>query len=289
MSFINILFGLGAAATWGAGDFCGGLASKRCSSYLVVLTAQVLGASFLLLLAVGTREPWADPEDMLFGGAAGIAGMLGLLALYTGLSSGRMSVFAPLSAIASVAPPAVAAIVTDGWPPVSTMAGFTLALPAVWLLSCSHGDGERLKASELRLALGAGLCFGLFFVLIDQVGTGAVYWPLVSARASAACLMSICLLARRLLAPPVKPTRQRSPLDWSLALPLVLTGVFDAGGNVFFTLAAQAGRLDVAVVLASLYPGVTVFLAWILLKERLARPQWVGVLGACIALVLIAA
>ena len=71
-------------------------------------------------------------------------------------------------------------------------------------------------------------------------------------------------------------------------LPVVLlAGALDVAGNVFFVLATHTGRLDVAAILSSLYPAVTVLLASIILKERVTRLQAVGILVALVAVPLI--
>ena len=72
-------------------------------------------------------------------------------------------------------------------------------------------------------------------------------------------------------------------------VPILLSSVLDTLGNAFYALSARTGRLDVAAVLGALYPGATVLLAWVFLKEKISRVQAIGIflaLGAIILLTL---
>lgn len=273
---LSILFGLLSALSWGTGDFFGGLATRRTGVYGVVLVAELVGALLLAVLALLFGEAIPGMQSLMWGALAGLAGAFGLLMLYRGLAAGQMGIVAPISAVVSGVVPIVATMLMEGLPATVQMVGFALALVAVWLLS-SH-EGARLRLGDLWLPLAAGLGFGLYFVLITRSGSEAVFWPLVVARLAGALLIVIAAAVERA---PLWPPRQVMPM----AIP---SGVFDAGGNLFFVLAAANGRLDVAAVLASLYSGITVLLAWLLLKERLTRPQWLGVATALAAITLIA-
>ena len=274
---LAIIFGLTSAVTWGAGDFSGGMATKRSSVYTVIIVSQVVGIFLLAGLALLWREPWPSAGDLAWGAAGGLAGAVGLLALYSGLAGSRMGIVAPLAAVTSAGLPVIVALFTEGLPRPLQLAGFGLALLAVWFLSHSGGDG-RIQLQELFLPVTAGIGFALFFILIDRVSEGAVFWPLVVARLASVSVLALFMLIRR---KPIKPARSQLPL-------IALAGILDSGGNLFFLLAAQAGRLDIAAVLSSLYPASTVFLAWLVLQERLGRRQWWGVAAALVALVLIA-
>lgn len=268
-------FGLLSALIWGAADFCGGLATRRARPFSVVLVAEISGALLLLLAALLWRQPLPHLQGLAWSAAAGLAGATGLLGLYTALSSGHMGIVAPISAVIAAIVPIVAGALLEGLPDAIQLAGFAVALAAVWLLS--SGGGNSVSGRELRLALLAGLGFGFYFVLIDRADPASSFWNLTFARSFAAIMLLALMLAIR---HPLLPPPDVLPLN-------ILNGSLDAGGNLFFVLAAQAGRLDVASVLASLYPGATVALAWLVLGERLSRPQALGVAAALVAIVLI--
>ncbi len=270
------LFGLLSALSWGTGDFAGGMATKKSSTYFVVLLSQVIGVVILLLLALVVGEIWPRPVDLLWGAVGGVAGAIGLLALYQGLARGRMGVVAPLAAVVTTQPPLFVSFWLEGWPGTRPLIGFVLAILAVWLISRTQEEGG-IARQDVTLAGIAGLGFGLFFVFLDQVGEGYVLWPLVAARLTSISLLAVVVLALR---PRPFPTVRELPT-------IALSALGDSGGNGFFLLATQLGRLDVAAVLSSLYPATTVLLAWIILKERLQGGQWWGVAAALLAIVLI--
>lgn len=272
-----LIFGLSSAACWGAGDFSGGLATKRFDAFNVVAYSQMFGIGLLIALASIFSEAMPSSVDMLLGAVAGISGAIGLVALYAGLAGGRMGLVAPITAVVTAIVPVIFGIFLEGAPAARQTAGFVLAFIAVWLLSYA-GHGIRFQPQDLALPIASGLGFGIFLLLIGRVSDTAILWPLVSARIASISLMLLLAARLRRLAFP-SPTR----------LPLIaLAGLLDAGGNAFFALAARAGRLDIAAILASLYPAVTVLLAWMILQERLVMRQWLGLITSLAAVILIA-
>jgi drug/metabolite transporter (DMT)-like permease len=273
---LGIVFGLASALSWGAGDFSGGLAAKRSPAYAVVIASQLVGLLLLGGLAVLIAEPLPAPTDLLWSAVAGIAGGIGLVALYRGLATGRMGVVAPVTAVMSAAVPVLFGAFVEGLPTWPQLLGFGLALVAVWLVSWT-GKETGIRGRDLGLPLLAGVGFGVFLVVIDHVSDTAILWPLVAARTAAIAMLSIVTVRMR-------STRMLVRRQLPLA---ALAGLLDSGGNAFYALAAQAGRLDMAAVLSSLYPAGTVLLARLVLKESVSRPQWLGVATALVAIVLI--
>ncbi len=266
--------GLASAASFGTADFSGGLASKRAHVFGVLTVARLCGLTLMLLLAWFTHESLPSKNALLWAIAAGIVGGLALPAFYRALSIGKMGIAAPVTSVLSAALPVVVAALTEGLPQNIQIAGLGLALVALWFISRPEGH---LRPEGLGLALLAGFGFGSFLVLIRLAGSSGVYWPMSAALAASLILAAIILAL------------QRGSLPCRHVLPIVLVaGVLDTFGNVFFILATRHGRLDVAAVLSSLYPAVTVLLARFILKERITPTQAAGVTAALVAVPLIA-
>lgn len=277
--FLVVFFGLMAAISWGAGDFSGGFASKRANVYSVVLITQAVGVFLLAASAHLMAEEMPPLGGMVWGAVAGVFISIGLLALYRGLSQGRMGFVAPISAVVAATVPVIYGAFYEGLPDVHQMVGFAFAFVAVWLIAGGGDETSKIERTDLILPLIAGTGFGLFFISIDRVSDTAVLWPLTAARIAAVITLLVFIaLSKQVYIPPKN------------ILPVVIiAGIFDTGGNTFFALASQAGRLDIASITSSLYPAGTVLLAWLILKEKLSSKQWIGVVAALVAIVFISA
>ncbi|HEX8222007.1 MAG TPA: DMT family transporter [Chloroflexia bacterium] len=274
---LAVVYGLASALTWGAGDFTGGLATRRASPYAVVAISQCVGLLLLLALALLLGEPLPPPVDLVWGALAGLMGAIAVLLLYRALAMGQMGIAAPITAVLAAIAPVIFSAFTEGAPSTVQLAGFAVAVMGVWLLS--RPSGPVGKPQGIGVAVLAGLAIGAFLILLQQAGTTALYWPLVSARIAALALMVPLALLNR--GAGGFPERRVLPLP-------VMSGVMDAAGNAFFVLAAQVGRLDVATVMSSLYPASTILLAAVVLKERVTRMQVAGIVAALAAIALIA-
>jgi drug/metabolite transporter (DMT)-like permease len=272
----TIGLGLASAASWGAADFSGGLATRRSSVFGVTIGAQAAGVVLLVVLALALAEPVPSRTAVCWSTLAGVAGSVGIAALYRALAVGQMGIAAPVTAVLSAGLPVLFHAALAGPPTMARAAGFGMALVGVWLLS--RPDRVKGRPPGFGLALVSGLGFGGFLILIAQAGQSTVLWPLAVSKAASLTTMLMAAFS----------TRRAERVSTGLLPLILLAGILDVGGNAFFMLAAQLGRLDVAAVLSSLYPASTVLLAGVLLRERVSRTQAAGIAIALVAIPMIA-
>lgn len=271
-----IVFGLLASLTWGAGDFSGGLAAKNMKIAGVVIIAHAAGLVLLLVLALLSRESLPPLSDLGWGALAGLVGMIGLSAFYQALATGKMGLIAPIVAVGAVTIPVCFGILSSGLPRLIQLVGFGLGIISLWLVTYTRETSK--ETTGIKLASVAVLGFGGYLILIAQVESLSVFWPLVAARITSLSIVFVFALLRR---------SEWRPQSYAHLRTAFLTGAFDVGGNVFYSLAVQSGRIDIAAIVSSLYPGTTVMLAWWVLKERLVRVQVIGIIAAILAIILI--
>ncbi len=269
-----VLAGL-SAVSWGASDFAGGLASKTLPVRKVVFWSQLVG----LVIAAGAAPVIGGDvglADLGWGAAAGAMGAMGLLALYRGLAVGRMSVVAPLSAVAGALVPVVVGIGLGERPSAVALGGVAVGIPALWLVVGGGGASGR-GPSGVAEGLVAGVGFGLFFVFISRSAATSGLWPLVGARAASITVVAALALLAGEAAPP---RRSRGVV--------LAAGAGDMAANIAFLLASRLGLLSLTAAVSSLYPAATVALARVVLAERLRRRQGIGLVLALVAVVLVA-
>jgi drug/metabolite transporter (DMT)-like permease len=293
---------------WGSGDFVGGAATRRSHQFQVLALSALSGIVLLTMLA-WIFEPLPSRANAAWAAAAGLAGAVGIASLYHGLAVGGAAMVAPVAAVVTAAIPAVYTAFAVAPPSPWQLAGFLAAVAGIWLVTRQAEVGpaeagpyvhsrtpedswtppirqtlqtpKTLGLSRLprgvRQAVVAGIGFGTFLILIAQVDRTLVFGPLVVARTVMLAMGLVLMIVRGISFPGLTS----NPLA-------LVAGALDAGGNIFFVLARQHTRLDVAAVLSSLYPVATVVLARIVWREPVAPQQWAGV-GMCLLAVALMA
>ena len=275
-----IFLSLLTAASFGTGDFLGGLAGKRMRVIQVVVVSHLVGLVGITIASLVLAERFVA-VDLVWGAIGGSAGGIGIALLYRGLARGPMGVVAPLTAITSAAVPSLWGVLVNG-ERLAGLAwlGVAIALVAIGLVSWSPGGGERLTTQAVLEALLAGAGFGLMFVALDQTDAASAPWPIVGARLfTGSILVAVFLIRREQILPAARSDRRL----------LLGAGLIDTGSNALFLYANEEGALTIVAVLSSLYPVATVLLARVVLAERLTRPQQLGFVAAMLATALIAA
>jgi drug/metabolite transporter (DMT)-like permease len=273
---VAILLALVSSVLWGTGDFIGGLTTRKRIALAVVGGSQAVGlvAVGIYALAIGA---YRDPTGWIpWSVAAGALGGVGLLAFYTALAAGTMGVVSPIAGLGAIVP-VIVGLAEGETPGMLATVGLVLALGGAVAASGPELAGEG-GARPVMLAAFAGLCFGMFFVVVDHGSSYSPEMTMVGMRTtSVAAFAAIAIAARSL-----------GGLTLRDLGPLTAIGLFDVGANLTFAIATTKGFVSIVSVLGSLYPVVTVLLARVVLHERLRRIQVTGVAVALTGVALIA-
>jgi drug/metabolite transporter (DMT)-like permease len=270
---------LASALSWGVSDFLGGLTSRRLPVLAVLAVSQPAG---LVLIAGMILIFGADPisaDKFVIAALAGAASLGGLWAFYAAMAMGTVSVVAPIASLGVVVPVAVGLARGDS-PAAIQLIGLVPAIAGVMILSYEeHPKHRGVARRAIVLAILAGLGFGIFFTALDIASPDRPGWAVLAVRVGGVAVVATALLI----------TRPRlAAVSGSIGVLLVI-GFFDVLANALFAVASTKGVLPVVAVGGSMYPAFTIALAYGVLRERLARVQWAGVVLALLGVALIAA
>jgi drug/metabolite transporter (DMT)-like permease len=291
--FAPAAYSVTAVFLWGAADFAGGYGSRRANAFVLTAFSHVCAFLLMFTIALGQHGTFPSRTGILWALLAGAIGGFSLAIFYRALATGQMGVTAPIAALLGAAIPTMVDIALEGAPSRWTIAGFVLAILAIWLITrpepraqvgAVEEDEKEIKKDSsgrpagIGMAALAGVGFAGFYLCIHQAG-GSPIWIAAISRIGSFTTTAIAVIATRA---PLTLDRPRATLG-------MLAGFLDITASALFIFASQHGRLDEAVVLTSLYPAVTVLLARLVLKEHFSRWRFIGLLAALAAVPMIAA
>lgn len=282
---LSLILALASALTWGAGDFFGGLATRDAKAVSTTLVSQFVGLVGLIVVSVLGAGGSFVLVDIAWGTAAGLCAVAGLGLFYESMGRGPFGPVASITSVVSGAIPIIVGLALGEKPSMLVLIGVSVAVVAILLIAGEKrkpGEAESSR-SALALAVGAGLLFGAYFVLLSRAGSKSGLWPLVAGRtaASAALGLTILVLGYGKADAAFAPKRH--------ALRLAATaGVLDASANALYFYASRNGLLSVVAVLASMYPVSTILLARVSLREKVSHRRLAGMVVGLLAVSIIA-
>jgi drug/metabolite transporter (DMT)-like permease len=279
--FAPAAYSVTAVFLWGAADFSGGIGSRRANAFVLTAFSHICAFALMFAIALGQRDAFPAGASIAWALLAGAVGGFSLAIFYRALASGQMGLTAPIAALLGAAIPTMVDVALQGAPSRWTIAGFALAILAIWLITRPEPSGAKdssARPAGIGMAALAGVGFAGFYLCIHQASGSPAGIAAISRIGSFAATAVAVVVTRA----PLRLDRPRAALG-------MLAGFLDIIASALFIFASQRGRLDEAVVITSLYPAVTVLLARLILKEHFSRWKFVGLLAALAAVPLIAA
>lgn len=284
-----VIVGLSGAVIFGGADFLGGIAARRISALRVTALGAASGFLVLLVLLPVFGGEWSS-SAVLLGAISGLTGAAAVSLLYACLAIGPMSILSPLTAVVSAIVPLTVELIRGSvLEPIGYLA-LALALVAVVLVGfVPDPRAVRPSLRALAMAAAAGALIGVFLIVIDLTPDDSGLVPLVVNRATNATVMFLVIGAIALFARRSSTAVNAAALGWRAGLLVGLAaGMVDATANALLLFGLRIGDLSIMSVLTAMYPAGTIICAAVILKERIAPTQVIGLVLAITAAAMLA-
>jgi len=279
---IPILGGLGAAICWSVSILCSSQSARRIGALSSLAWVMLVGCVFTLpaIALAGPVNPGAREVSLL--AVSGITNVVGILFVLTALRSGKVSVVAPITSTEGAIAAVIAVIAGEQLAPGAGLVLGAIVVGVVLAASERHPEAiENARFGPIAtalLALAAASCFGINLYVSGLIGQELpLAWSALPARLTGVLLIAVPLVLLRRL----RLTRAAAPF-------VLVTGLTEVLGIASFAFGAREG-IAIASVISSQFAAIAAVAAVILLRERLARVQVVGVATISVGVAVLAA
>ncbi|KKQ34932.1 MAG: hypothetical protein US52_C0041G0003 [candidate division WS6 bacterium GW2011_GWA2_37_6] len=277
---LALVGGIGSMFGYGSSDYYAKTIINKIGDVLSLVYVQLIGAILLFLyFLIDPVLPDFDTWKVITFLSMGFFYSLGYFLLYRAFEIGKMSVVSPISSIYSVLAAIISFVFFAEIFDLNKIIVFVLIVLGVILTSFNLREVKgKISLSDLSKgtfeALGAACIFGVFFPIWDKLieGDGWIVW-LIFLRMHIVVTISVfyLLMQKKNLA----DFRVKKKL-WVRLLLVSVLEVF-AFYILSYSLNKVEGYTSIIVAIQSSYSIVTAVFAYILLKERLAMNQYIGV------------
>jgi drug/metabolite transporter (DMT)-like permease len=279
-----VIFGLGAALFWGVGDLGAALVGRRVGSVATVVLVQLAGLVVVGIVALVAAPAWTgDASDIAMLAANGVIVAAAYVLHYRALELGPVALVSPLTSAYAVIPIALAWLVLsediNGW----FVVGAALATVGVVLVSTDpreFGEATRMRRDGVPYALAAMVLFGAATFILGVVSRHVGWLPTVAIGR----VFSVVALA------PFVAVRRPSLLSAGVGVAVagLAVGVADVLGIMSFSHGAEIAPLSLVAAVSATFPLLPFVGGLVLLRERPAPSQTLGVFAVIGGLVILA-
>ena len=281
---MGVLYGLIAATCWGLGDFAITSLARQVGTAKCLLLIQIFSLlSWIGLIWVFPHTARASVAIWGIAALAGVFHVVGLVTTYRAFEIGTLSFVSPIASSFAIVT-ALLYVVTGKSPAPLALVGTLLLVCGIVVVTRATPSDGPITVKGVPEAITSAIGFGIMFWLIDvyvKEPLGDVF-PLILLKVMVTSYAAIATAREKKTDAPV-PDMPRVKI-WQLA---VLAALLDSAAWVATLFGYKHENGAVVIALASLFSVVTIVMAWVFLKERLNRLQWIGVSVVLVGVLLV--
>ncbi|NUU59950.1 DMT family transporter [Paenibacillus agri] len=265
-----MIYGLIAALCFGLSDFMVTQATRKVQTLPALLWIQLI-ASFLLGGYIFMQSPHMEGNPVVWVGAAGISivNFAGTLLLYRAFEKGTLSIVSPIGSGFAVVTAILAFIGGERLPFNSIIGVILLVLGVITVTRSSKSDSHQATLSGVPEAAMASICIGFYFWAVGYFTPYlGVLLPVLITRVVQFLCALVLLRTKKIRLPKI---------TLSTGFILIVAALLDSGALLSFNQGQSLAYTTSTTALTSLYSVVTILMAGVLLKEKLAKSQWIGI------------